>query len=65
MLLDKLITRKGNETQHALGWLVARQYLCETKGAGTDAIYHLNPEKLDKACELFAGSIPLGSKRDT
>jgi hypothetical protein len=42
MLLDKLNMHKGNESQHALSWLVAGQYLREIRGARTDPIYRLN-----------------------
>ena len=53
-LLNEYITRKVDETQRALAWLVAQGYLRETSSAGSGPIYSLNPDKVDQACEFLA-----------
>jgi len=55
-LLNEFITRQVDQTQRALLWLVAKGYLRERSAAGTGAIYSLNPDKADQACEFLAAS---------
>jgi hypothetical protein len=55
-LLHEFVTRKVDETQRALTWLVAKGYLRGTSTAGTGLIYTLNPDKAEEACELIAAS---------
>ena len=53
-LLNEYITRKVDETQRALSWLVAKGYLRETSAAGTGLIYSLNADKVDEAAEFLS-----------
>lgn len=55
-LLNEFITRKVDETQRALTWLVANGYLRETSTTGSGLIYCLNPDKADQACDLLVAS---------
>lgn len=57
-LLDELITRKLDETQCALDWLVAQGYLLETRTAGAGLIYSLNPDRAHEAREFLSRSGP-------
>jgi hypothetical protein len=53
-LLDAYITRKVEETQCALDWLVAEGYLLETRTAGAGLIYSLNPDRADAARDFLS-----------
>jgi hypothetical protein len=61
-LLDELVTRRLEQTERALDWLVARGYLCATVTAGTGPIFSSNPEKAAEAREFLAASTPRGSR---
>lgn len=61
-LLDELVTRRLEQTERALDWLVARGFLYATVTAGSRPIFSSNPDKAAEAREFLAAPAPPGSR---
>jgi len=63
-LMDEVIRRTLDETEAALEWLVARNYLTRSVSPGGTATFSLNPERAEQAWQFLAGSLPRERRSD-